>query len=1726
MPLTPYGRSTDNLIRTPESKPSQLGSAVDAFQGGMYQGVAGVANSAEWNNVRDWANQGAQENFQEAAQYIPDGPQRFEDVRGVGDFLEWGKDRIIENLPQMGAMAAGAGLGGLIAGPGGAIAGAALSGAPLHLGEAYARQQEEGIDNPAAMYGSAAINTGLDILPGSTFVGAARRIAAKELGKGTLARAVRKNVVAEAGTEGLQGAVVEGSVGNMPEFSLQTPEQRAYWSDRLNEAAAGGIVGGAMGAAGHIASYPLQASQAIAELPGQAYDKVTGTLDNFRGLTPEEQEAKRIAAEEERRKFGVVGRSIDPANLDPKQGLLSLIQDKLEQGIPLEPFEQQALQNLNIQDRQAATDVETTSPEDDVWARREQLGMEAYDMPWFGNTEFTQPTPEEKLQETYGEAADLERDDFADLDINRKKQINQVAKSLLDGNLTPSQERMIEDDLGELEYSYLKELVSYYSQDSQPETYSRPNVDPELMTHDTLTPEEPNITGEYESELQDIAQQILESDGDISTELNDAINNLSDNEYTEVRNLVERTIENAGDNLQGPMLDFDPTRDPANKAAYRTNSQGQAFSAEDFGLDTTDSINQPIDDYEGSDFQFLQGEGEEGGYRDRSDATIQDTMEELRDTRYLGTGKLNPNSKPDAKGRKKPWVPMDYIAHPVKSAPYRKNANKKQWIADRKRDLAEYNKSTKRTYKYVPMSEALEKEVIRDIAQGDVSLNERINKGELDKVAGIIKSDPTLAQSFQDALAQRKLETAQDILARSKAPGSQFYKAQSKLLDEGKVDELLDLYMALESKPRMPTPQYDTFDWEDKLTLESERKYKTKDASEKNTSVTAGFIPLRNGNMLDLPKALTRRMNQLRKAGYTKLSKEEIDAHDKPDAIITPELRDLRQEAMASIMAEYGDQLNGRVIDEKDFIDVVGMNKVDTAKFLKDSENMESDVGYSNKEPKKYTFPSRARKIVEVPPTKNTTLANGYIPLRPNKNDRYKNPKVLDVKEALNIMETTLDERGLDSSRETAAKAVLANYVNRLGNDVGETLTLNDLMEKAGGARIWNKTETDQKGNVIRKAQVNQESVKSMFAPDEEARRQAKGEELVRRIADVREEMNALENKISSDYRLQTTPDFQMMEKEKKDWDLYKNYREDMNLKLNRAATRLTQVESELENFDELNASMAKKGKLIPHSTLADEAKAKQKIVDAINADKAYSVNLHPNTEPKGLDEMVKDATSLVPKETLEAAYGKPFEDKSDLIDFAYSDRPSLLKVPKHIAKKYPPYNEIMDFVTYTPEEYAYLQTLGIAPNMITKLSLDVKDIKKAIKSERDYKDYGQSDSWSGVEEVSTEIAPTTRGYDAALPAEGINALRGDERKFLENQQKSTTEKAYQDDRSTQSVTQEAAIKEAERRLRTEQIKARNKAESDKSGPKLTPDQAFNKKILTEQIEPRQHMLTNVNNALENNLRKFDKRYNKLINIRDALRNNMPTVDITALKPETTGKFGDTTITSDSETVTRNLPKGVKSPDTANKLANIEKSINKQRKFLLKNNPEVFTDSIAKINWLEKGIAEQKAKLKDIPKPTDEFKRKSMPNVHDSIDKTNKQYRYSQGLAVEPTPEKKKAKIIRKAPKVKPTEYSYSDKKSGSLIKDTYQFMGETVPKAFVTRISGIKAPLMTHKLPGAEYWMVTVPDSNGVYLSEYGKTRKEAVDAAKARTKERGIDAVNKLIQEVVEAAKKQIAQ
>lgn len=217
-----------------------------------------------------------------------------EDIDGLVDAGTWAYEKVIENVPNLGLMAAGAGVGGAatrLAAAGmaktmlkraltdqakkalttyGARAGAFASTYPVHMGESARELKAHGVDfaDTDAPYFTAAISTVLDLAPMEgilrySFKGLKPEMARdvvrsnlqrldekgffKELGRGA-AKGAGLGFAVEAPTEVAQELVNLSAVAyHDPDFDWDAPEIKS----RLTEAfLAGGVVGATLGGTG------------------------------------------------------------------------------------------------------------------------------------------------------------------------------------------------------------------------------------------------------------------------------------------------------------------------------------------------------------------------------------------------------------------------------------------------------------------------------------------------------------------------------------------------------------------------------------------------------------------------------------------------------------------------------------------------------------------------------------------------------------------------------------------------------------------------------------------------------------------------------------------------------------------------------------------------------------------------------------------------------------------------------------------------------------------------------------------------------------------------------------------------------------------------------------------------------------------------------------------------------------------------------------------------------------------------------------------------------------------------------------------------------------------------------------------------------------------------------------------------------------------------------------
>jgi hypothetical protein len=204
---------------------------------------------------------GIREQAQSDIATYPQGTQ-LADVRGVGDFGQWAKEKFFEQVPQLGAQIAGGLVGGAVGGPVGAAVLGLGPATVMNYGEQFSGLKEEDPNAQAGIstYAAGTAVAALDALPGGRIIRNIYKTFGKEAAEGVASAALKKiaergavaGVAREAGksagfegvTEALQEALQE--FGNAGE--LDRPPNWNELPSRMFEAgAAGALVGGVVG---------------------------------------------------------------------------------------------------------------------------------------------------------------------------------------------------------------------------------------------------------------------------------------------------------------------------------------------------------------------------------------------------------------------------------------------------------------------------------------------------------------------------------------------------------------------------------------------------------------------------------------------------------------------------------------------------------------------------------------------------------------------------------------------------------------------------------------------------------------------------------------------------------------------------------------------------------------------------------------------------------------------------------------------------------------------------------------------------------------------------------------------------------------------------------------------------------------------------------------------------------------------------------------------------------------------------------------------------------------------------------------------------------------------------------------------------------------------------------------------------------------------------------------
>ena len=275
---------------------SRFDSATDRSLGTVARGLGAVTRDLGFDDTANYIDRYGTQKSVESERFVPDkyAPHSIKDIDSVSDAMEWAGNTITDNAPQLIATLGLGIAGGFFAGPMGAATAIALGSAPMHLGEAVERQEEEGVYDPSARYASAIANTALDFIPAAKLVGAFAK-----LGTGTIAKAVISNAAAEGATEVAQGVITDYQAGVKPDLS--NPD---YLWEKANEAAAGGLFGGILGGGARVVS----GAPDVVDTAKKAPDQFKNIRDRFEQYRDDLAEGRDEAVQRVR-DYGLFGES-------------------------------------------------------------------------------------------------------------------------------------------------------------------------------------------------------------------------------------------------------------------------------------------------------------------------------------------------------------------------------------------------------------------------------------------------------------------------------------------------------------------------------------------------------------------------------------------------------------------------------------------------------------------------------------------------------------------------------------------------------------------------------------------------------------------------------------------------------------------------------------------------------------------------------------------------------------------------------------------------------------------------------------------------------------------------------------------------------------------------------------------------------------------------------------------------------------------------------------------------------------------------------------------------------------------------------------------------------------------------------------------------------------------------------------------------------------------------
>lgn len=240
--------------------------------------IGGGAEAAGLPDVAARAHQFAAEQSAAAAQDAQTDPNRvgsFRDVHDLRSGYDYVSGLLGESVPALGAGLAGAGVGGVLGGPGGAALGAAAAMTPLEAGDVIQRQRED----PVAMRASAGDRFEQALGAGGASAAAQAIVPAGVAGKlaGTAERVGLRQAFGHAGADVLtQGAAGAGGEAIKQGGVMLSNPDRQFDTEAMLEAGVGGLAAGVPLAGAGLAGHAIHA-------PGHALGDAAGRVKDLAG---------------------------------------------------------------------------------------------------------------------------------------------------------------------------------------------------------------------------------------------------------------------------------------------------------------------------------------------------------------------------------------------------------------------------------------------------------------------------------------------------------------------------------------------------------------------------------------------------------------------------------------------------------------------------------------------------------------------------------------------------------------------------------------------------------------------------------------------------------------------------------------------------------------------------------------------------------------------------------------------------------------------------------------------------------------------------------------------------------------------------------------------------------------------------------------------------------------------------------------------------------------------------------------------------------------------------------------------------------------------------------------------------------------------------------------------------------------------------------------------------